>query len=520
MKLRLKLKMKSYIKPFEKKLALMELSHLANIDETELSDSNIYEIEIDEKRIEKDLIRKLAYWECVGKNLENITEQAAMESTYECAGDYSQLCIWGKETHELQNTRILRYGVHDIHEYKGKFFPQLVRACINIAGIEDGSLVFDPFCGSGTTLCEGMVRGMRTAGIDLNPLSILISKVKTGILNVDGNDIISEYKRISANLQIYKKEQISRWNVNDLKYLSNWFAGDALEDINCILSEAESVQNEIIRNFFKVNLSNILREISWQKESDLRVRKDIKEYKKGDAQRKFCAEVNRQLNRIIPYLSVVKRINCGTSHVIEGNTRYVLDETLKEECDVIITSPPYATALPYLDTDRLSIIVLGLMHRSDFSDKNLNMIGNREVTEKQRKELWSLYQQRRGELTQEICVIIDKIAESNHKDGVGFRRRNLPALLAKYFLDMLDSMNTANELLKSGAKAFYVVGNNSTKIDDETYIIETNKLLWNLAEKVGWKKVRYIDMEMLEGTAGYRNNPGTAEAILIFEKQR
>ena len=31
---------------------------------------------------------------------------------------------------------------------------------------------------------------------------------------------------------------------------------------------------------------------------------------------------------------------------------------IKEKIDVIITSPPYATALPYIDTDRLSLLAV------------------------------------------------------------------------------------------------------------------------------------------------------------------
>ena len=84
---------------------------------------------------------------------------------------------------------------------------------------------------------------------------------------------------------------------------------------------------------------------------------------------------------------------------------------------------------------------------------------------------------------------------------------------------MLDSMKAANALLKPGALAFYVVGNNSTRLDNEKFVIETNLLLWDLAEKVGWKKEKYINMDMLKSTLGFSNNRSTTEAILIFKKE-
>lgn len=74
-------------------------------------------------------------------------------------------------------------------------------------------------------------------------------------------------------------------------------------------------------------------------------------------------------------------------------------------------------------------------------------------------------------------------------------------------------------MLKPGALAFYVVGNNSTMVAGKKVIIDTNIFLWNLADKIGWHKEEYIDMDMLKVKLGYRNNPGTTEAILIFKKE-
>lgn len=515
----MRLKMKSYIKPFEKVLGLMELMSVAKIEQIEPNDGNIYEVETFVS--ERELVDSLAYWESVGDLPEHNTVQVLLESTYDGNEQFSQINLFGEQEVHVKRTRILRYGVHDIHEYKGKFFPQLVRACINISGIKRGSIVLDPFCGSGTTLCEARVRGMKPIGIDLNPLSVLISSVKTNILGIDKAQISENYKKLKESIDSSKNVSYrERWDDADLKYLLNWFAEDALIDLSMILNGIDDLDDVVMAQLFKVNLSNIIREISWQKDSDLRVRKEIGIYVKGMAIERFKQEVERQFSRMRDYLDCIENCDLPETKVVEGNTVNAagLATELKGKCDVIITSPPYATALPYLDTDRLSIIVLGLMHRNEFPDRNKDMVGNREISEKHRCELWENYQIRKSELTDEICSVINKIAEVNHQPGVGFRRRNLPALLSKYFLDMLDSMKAASNLLKPGALAFYVVGNNSTELNEEKYMIETNLLLWNLAEKVGWSKEKYIDMDMLKATLGFSNNRSTTEAILIFRK--
>ncbi len=515
----MKLKMKPYIKPFEKILGIMELKSLAGIEDIDFCEDGTYDLDISIS--DTALIRSLAYWETVGDSSVHATVQVMMESTYN-GERQSERSLCDESGINLRKTRILRYGLHDIHEYKGKFFPQLVRACINISGIAQDSLVLDPFCGSGTTLCEARVRGMKSVGIDFNPLSVLITKVKAGILGINKNEILMQYEKLKRNINYENVDYTNRWDKEDLEYLAGWFAEDALIDIHIILNAVSTLENEIIADLFRINLSNIIRELSWQKESDLRVRKEVGVYIKGTAMKRFKQEAEKQFSRMFGYLDYIQNFHLPNSRVIEGNTvnaAYIAGE-YKEKCDVMITSPPYATALPYLDTDRLSIIILGLMKRKEFPARNTDMVGNREITEKRRMELWRTYQNRKSELTDEICSLIDKIAEINHKPEIGFRRRNLPALLAKYFLDMLDSMKAARELLKPGAMAFYVVGNNSTKLGEEKIIIETNLLLWNLSEKAGWIKEAYLDMDMLKATLGYDNNRSTAEAIMIFRKER
>ncbi|WKG33406.1 DNA methyltransferase [Priestia aryabhattai] len=145
------------------------------------------------------------------------------------------------------------------------------------------------------------------------------------------------------------------------------------------------------------------------------------------------------------------------------------------------------------------------------------MIGNREVSEKQRLELWKEYERRKEELPQSVTNFVDELAETNHLDNVGFRRRNLPALLAKYFLDMSDSMKNSLKMMKPGSFGFYVVGNNSTNVEGIKKIIPTDMFLWEIGQKVGWKQVSVINMELLKSRDIFKKNRGTAESILVFK---
>ena len=66
---------------------------------------------------------------------------------------------------------------HDLHIYKAKFFPRMIRALLNIYGAK-GQEVLDPYCGSGTALLEAALLGYDATGVDIDPICQLISKTK------------------------------------------------------------------------------------------------------------------------------------------------------------------------------------------------------------------------------------------------------------------------------------------------------------------------------------------------------
>ena len=74
-----------------------------------------------------------------------------------------------------------QYLSHNIHRYSGKFIPQIAKSVIELF-TEEGDTVFDPYLGSGTTALEAILAKRKSVGVDLNPLAILISKVKTTVI--------------------------------------------------------------------------------------------------------------------------------------------------------------------------------------------------------------------------------------------------------------------------------------------------------------------------------------------------
>ena len=529
-------RIKPYIQPFERRLAVAELETLSggSVRPIELIPNTAEEFEVQSSTSSlATLASKLAYWEAVIDGSRHLTIQTLREATVNIARN-------GVALEEIQsrlpfregdvpvpNRRCLRYGTHGIHEYRGKFFPQLVRALLNIARVPPGGVVADPMCGSGTTLVEGVLAGDNAIGLDANPLSVAISRTKCGLLRVGPGDLIDVYEHVrDALLDLRLGNRASslihfkKLDDRDRGYLHAWYSDQVLVDLDTIVQVISSTKEGALRDFLRISLSNILRKVSWQKSDDLRVRKEVRLDVEIDPIREFLEELGRSVRLLLAFLRQNEGTPVGSFQVIEGDARELQRywEKWRGRADTVITSPPYATALPYIDTDRLSLCYLNLLTRPEHRKRDLLMVGNREVTERVRKEYWSFFLDHRNILPKSVVNLILHIERLNRQHEVGFRRHNLPALLSKYFFDMRQVLCGIFQLLKPGAEAFVVIGNNHTLAGGKRVEIGTAKLLGDIAETLGFKQGAPLAMQMLVSRDIFKRNAVGSESILRFRK--
>ena len=88
---------------------------------------------------------------------------------------------------------------YKIHQYWSRKPWYVVRAYIKNF-TQEGELVLDPFSGSGVTACESLITRRRFIGIDINPISILLTKL-TCIPRVDLEKIKVLYSQILDAIQ-------------------------------------------------------------------------------------------------------------------------------------------------------------------------------------------------------------------------------------------------------------------------------------------------------------------------------
>ena len=98
--------------------------------------------------------------------------------------------------------------VHRIHPYKGKFIPQLVEYFIDShidefkkdIYFKENDIIFDPFCGSGTTLVQANELGINAIGVDISGFNSMISNCKIREIDLINLENIINILLISLNL--------------------------------------------------------------------------------------------------------------------------------------------------------------------------------------------------------------------------------------------------------------------------------------------------------------------------------
>ena len=104
------------------------------------------------------------------------------------------------------------YAFHNLYPYKGKFYPRVVRTLINAFKVDHNSLLLDPFNGSGTATHEASLMGIKSVGIDVTPMGIVLSELKNDLLFTDEQRLNFTTKELQDILQAIENK---KWQHRD-----------------------------------------------------------------------------------------------------------------------------------------------------------------------------------------------------------------------------------------------------------------------------------------------------------------
>ena len=228
--------------------------------------------------------------------------------------------------------------------------------------------------GSGTTAVEGMLLNRTTIVNDINPLSILLAKVKTTF--IDKNEIKKEFNIIKKK---YKPLSLTEYNYEPigLKDYYHWFLPETCDSLRGLKKCIEEINDEKIKNFFLACFCAIIRTVSRATTQQGRLFLDV-ETAKEDAFETFEKRVLKNMESV----SELKKRNKVS--IISNDVQNGDFSNLNNSSKLIIMHPPYFNSYKYSSINSLELSWLGTNH-ADVRKKEIReffKVGKKENVEK------------------------------------------------------------------------------------------------------------------------------------------
>ena len=448
---------------------------------------------------------------------------------------------------------------HGIHSYPAMMVCPISRNIIRLVNdIRPTRSLLDPFSGSGTVLVEGMLEGIENiAGSDINPLALLLSKVKTTVLNHDTltkevekllsriqkqrNDISEELKNVDSHMtevfQLditekkgwgdeagrYLKEYCNTKGLDifipNFKNLGYWFKPRVIMELSLIKTEIERVDNSDIRDFMLIAMSETIRFVSNRRNGEFKLfrmtQKKVQHFQ-PDVYGEFSNILLRNVEKMKDFSEAVinpnsnkcKSMKNGMTVSLFNDNACTLNTIPDDAYDLIITSPPYGdsqTTVAYGQYSRLSLqwINLGLSDKEIMGvDKSLMGGKNYDVNG---------FKLESPTLQASLNKIMDK----------DVKRAND---VYSFYVDLNEAIKSVAKKTRSGGYQFWVVGNRTVK--NETLL--TDRIIPELALQYGLTLLYTLErnipnksmplMNSPSNTSGEKGTTMTREHIIILRK--
>jgi hypothetical protein len=236
-----------------------------------------------------------------------------------------------------------------LFKYPAMMVPSMLAQLLDVflsteAGVTS---IYEPFVGSGTVMAECMKRGVDFTGQDINPLAVLLCKVRRGPFYLDALAERSEI--ISSRILDDRKCQISV----DFEGLAKWFR----RDVACALSRVVRCirrENSLwSRRFFWVALAETVRLCSNARTTSfkLHARKTQETASRHlDPVEIFQCIVRRNLNNLGDHAALLKENDLLRRGHYSGKVKIRLSDSSRlsnqmkrksAQHELLISSPPY-----------------------------------------------------------------------------------------------------------------------------------------------------------------------------------
>ena len=394
---------------------------------------------------------------------------------------------------------------HCFHSYPAMMIPQVAGRILDEYGRES-KLLFDPYCGTGTSLVEANLRGINAIGTDINPLARLIAKVKTTVIPLGLLDsYLKDFNDFAFSIRLGGEEV--KPIIPNFKNIDYWFKKETQYWLAVIKEYIENIDDKEVQDFFKVAFSEVVREVSLTRNSEFKLyRMTCKQIEKfnPDVLSIMTEKLIRNRRGMAEYASLKK--NEAISQIYGFNTVYQIPKDILPpySVDIVVTSPPYGdsrTTVAYGQFSRLSNQWLGF--------EEINEVDKRSMGGIRKKE----FKRFDFEPLDEVLLRVLELDEKRCYDVISF------------YVDYEKSISNVSKVVKPGGVVAYVVGNRRVKGIE----IPNDEITREFFERNGFKHIKTIIREIPNKRMPKKNSPsniagvtGTTmnfEYIVILQKE-
>ena len=392
-------------------------------------------------------------------------------------------------------------AAHDWYRFVLSYPPHLVREYLTKFGVGRRNLVLDPFCGTGTTIVECKKLGIRSVGLEANPVAHFAARAKSR-WDIDPEELLVGAKKIAriAAAEI----RASLGSATELPL----FAKPASQERPHFRRLRPELEKLILADSIcPLPLHKSLILIEHLRKSALRYREHLllamaKALVSTISNLHFGPEVGvRGLKEDVDVVEAWLReveIIAGDLRNLAGKSDTAAEIHLADarsasayiepkSVSAIITSPPYPNEKDYTRATRLEGVLLGFIRSKEdlrVTKKSLVRSNTRSVYVADDDDKWIAD-------VPEVARIPDTIEQRRIELGKtsGFERQ-YHRVTKLYFGGMARHLAELRKVLKPGAQLAYVVGDQASYL---RVMIRTGQILAQIAEKWGYR-VNGIDL--------------------------
>jgi site-specific DNA-methyltransferase (cytosine-N4-specific) len=286
-----------------------------------------------------------------------VSEQARMALEQKYAHLMTERLEWGNYVNYGANKVEPIYGWF---RFKEAFSRRLVQDIVQQEWqLPMGSLIFDPFAGCGTTLLASYQSGYNSAGCDIMPIAVFVTKVKLAYEQYDIRELECAVEHLLARVP---PPSSSEWP--NVKIINLAFSQKTRSDILAYRDEILRQPNQLVRDFLMLGLLASLEETSYTSKDGQFLRLVRRK------PRSVRDALERNYARMLGDLQVVRLTESSngkpyrSAEIIHGDARVLPEQLtrLRGRVRGIVTSPPYLNRYDY---SRSYALELCLMYGED-----------------------------------------------------------------------------------------------------------------------------------------------------------